>query len=191
MKHLSKYITECLDNDNIFFLLDTFFRNNSDAESQFYGIIAEFMKTKIVGVDKLKQLIKGTFLETELENFINLICNDVSLLNTGKTDIDYIYQLKKLIEYLISNKSTQNKWTKIENMHITEGLENVDGKLVRNISKHIVLTQEHDDEMDCSYVIIFKDKKPVGIVPDYDNNIMTITAVEAKDLIKDYVKKIK
>ena len=28
-----------------------------------------------------------------------------------------------------------------------------------------------------------------GIVPDYDNNIMTITAVEAKDLIKDYVKK--
>ncbi len=189
MKHLSKYITECLDNDNIFFLLDTFFRNNSEDESQFYGIIVEFMKTKIVGVDKLKQLIKGTFLETELENFINLICNDVSLLNTGKTDIDYIYQLKKLIEYLISNKSTQNKWTKIENMHITESLENVDGKLVRNISKHIVLTQEHDDEMDCSYVIIFKDKKPVGIVPDYDNNIMTITAVEAKDLIKDYVKK--
>lgn len=189
MKHLSNYITECLDNDNIFFLLDTFFRNNNEAESQFYGIIAEFMKTKIVTTDKLKQLIKGTFLETELENFINLICNDVSLLKTNKTDIDYIYQLKKLIEYLISNKSTQNKWIKLENMNIAESLETVDGKLVRNISKHIVLTQEHDDEMNCSYVIIFKDKKPVGIVPDYDNNIMNITAVEAKDLIKDYVKK--
>lgn len=76
-----------------------------------------------------------------------------------------------------------------ENMQIKESVKTVDGKLTRIISKHIVLTQEHDNEMDCSYVIIFKDSKPVGIVPDYDNNIMNITAVEAKDLIKDYVKK--
>lgn len=85
--------------------------------------------------------------------------------------------MKSLVEFILEHKS------------IKESVENVDGKLIRTISKHIVLSQEFDKEMDCSYVIIFKDKQPVGLVPDYDNNIMDITAVEAKNLIKDYIKK--
>lgn len=72
--------------------------------------------------------------------------------------------------------------------YIKEAVTNAGGHLIRTISKHITLEQQYDTEMDCSYVIIFKDNKPIGIVPDYEDNIMDITNVECKDLIKDYIK---
>lgn len=112
MKNITQFIMESLDEENIFFLLDTYFRTNEENQSQFYGIIAECIKNKIITETKLKELIKNTFLETELESFINFICNDVTLSTSKDNNIDYIYQLKKLIEYLINNKSTQNKWIK-------------------------------------------------------------------------------
>lgn len=112
MKTLKSYIVECLDNENIFFLLDTYFRNNDEYASQFYKIVSECIKNKIVSKDKLKELIKGTFLENELEGFVNFISNDVSLSNTTNHNVDYLYELKQIIEWLISNKSIQNKWNK-------------------------------------------------------------------------------
>ncbi len=78
--------------------------------------------------------------------------------------------MKSLVQFILEHKS------------IKESVENVDGKLIRTISKHIVLSQEFDKEMDCSYVIIFKDKQPVGLVPDYDNNINGYYCCRSKEL---------
>lgn len=107
-KSLSSFIYEALDNDNIFYLLNSYFRNDEQSKNDFYNIIAECVKRKAVSKNELAELIKGTFLENELEGFINFVDNDVSLKNTDN-NIDYLSELQNLIKWLITNQSLQKK----------------------------------------------------------------------------------
>ena len=49
----------------------------------------------------------------EIRPFINFMCKDATTKGTNMDDnIDYYYELKKIIDALISNKATNNKYVR-------------------------------------------------------------------------------
>ena len=111
MKRLAIYIKESIDEDNIFYLIDAYIRNDEKMQADFMNIVSQCIADRTVTEKKLAEYIKGTFLENSLNEFVNFINNDTELSNSPSS-IDYIYQLKKIIEYVIGNKSSQNKYIK-------------------------------------------------------------------------------
>ena len=111
MRTLYTYIKESIDEDNIFYLIDCYIKNDEKMKDDFMNIISQCIADRTVTEKKLAEYIKGTFLENSLNEFVNFINNDVEISNSPSS-IDYMYQLKKIIEYIIGNKSSQNKYIK-------------------------------------------------------------------------------
>jgi hypothetical protein len=86
-------------------------KNDEKMKDDFMNIISQCIADRTVTEKKLAEYIKGTFLENSLNEFVNFINNDVEISNSPSS-IDYMYQLKKIIEYIIGNKSSQNKYIK-------------------------------------------------------------------------------
>ena len=108
MKHLKDYIFEELD-DNLFWLLDKWFERNEKQAQEFIEIIVKCKQEGAkVNIDNLKKYIKGTQLESNLQEFINFVDNDLE----PQQNKDYIYVLKLIIEMIIGNKSKTNKYNK-------------------------------------------------------------------------------
>ena len=111
MKHLKQFINEELDTDNLFWLLDKWFEQNEKQAQEFIEIIVKCKQEgQKVNIDKLKSYVKGTQIESNLQEFINFIDNDLEPIK----DKDYIYILKQIIELIISNKTKSNKFIKYE-----------------------------------------------------------------------------
>lgn len=105
MKTLSRYIKEELD-ENIYWLLNKWFERDEESENTFIELVAK-CGSKTISVDEIKNTIKNTELEKNLKQFINFIDGDVH-----DSDKDYYYVLKKIVETVSANKSTENKYIK-------------------------------------------------------------------------------
>lgn len=111
MKSLTQFITEELDTDNLFWLLDKWFERNEKQAQEFVEIIVKCKQDgQKVNIDNLKKYLKDTQLELNLQEFINFVDNDLEPIK----DKDYVYILKQIIEIVIGNKSKTNKYSKID-----------------------------------------------------------------------------
>ena len=102
---LNTNVNEDLDN-NLFYFLDMWFNSRDAEQSQFMDVV---MKCKMDGATnekKLSEYIKGTFLETHLNEFVNFVDNDL-LPDENKNNI---YVLKKIIDKILFDKT--NKYIK-------------------------------------------------------------------------------
>lgn len=108
MISLKDYIFEELD-DNLFWMLDKWFERNEKQAQEFIEIIVKCKQEGAkVNIDNLKKYIKGTQLESNLQEFINFVDNDLE----PQLNKDYIYVLKLIIEMIIGNKSKINNYIK-------------------------------------------------------------------------------
>ena len=109
MKSLNQYIIEELDN-NMWWLLDKWFERNEQQYQEFITIIVQCKQNgEKVNIENLKEYIKGTQLEKNINQFINFIDNEVN----PETNKDYLYSLKQIIEMIISKKE-KNKYLTYE-----------------------------------------------------------------------------
>ena len=105
MKSLNQYIIEELDN-NMWWLLDKWFERNEQQYQEFITVIVQCKQNgEKVNIENLKEYIKGTQLEKNINQFINFIDNEVN----PETNKDYLYSLKQIIEMIISKKE-KNKY---------------------------------------------------------------------------------
>ena len=108
MKSLVQFITEELDTDNLFWLLDKWFERNDNQLSEFIEIVVTCRQNgDKVSVDTLKDLLKGKQLSSNLKEFINFVDNDLEPIQNK----DYIYIFKQIIELVIGKKE-KNKYLK-------------------------------------------------------------------------------
>lgn len=89
---------EDLDADNLMWKLDKWFETREDEKQTFYEMIAKYNQT--VDVKDLTKDIKNTKLEETLKEFVNFMYDDFDF----STEKDYLYQLKKIIEYIKGKK---------------------------------------------------------------------------------------
>ena len=109
MKSLIQFITEELDTDNLFWLLDKWFERNEKQAQEGVEIIVKCKQDgEKVNIDNWKKYLKDTQLELNLQEFINFVDNDLEPIK----DKDYVYILKQMIEMVIGNKSKTNKYSK-------------------------------------------------------------------------------
>lgn len=101
-------INETLD-ENIFYLLDTWFYNREDEKTAFMNIVSDCMNNKTYNKKDVEDLCIQYDIEIKpLVNFINQEINQ-SIKNN---EIDYSYNMKQIIDAIIGNKSKSNIYIK-------------------------------------------------------------------------------
>lgn len=90
-------------NDNIIWKLNQWFKNNEEQKNDFINLV---IACKQLGLNEkvIEKYIKDTKLYESLKEFVNFIIDDLELTS----DKDYIYQLKKILELTINDKSKEN-----------------------------------------------------------------------------------
>lgn len=102
---------ESLDVDNIFWMLETWFGNNEQERNMFMSMIDNCIIKRTYNKNDLEELCKNVHLD--IIPFINFMYRDAVLRSSDDTELDYYYELKKIIDTIISNKSNSNKWVRI------------------------------------------------------------------------------
>ena len=107
-----KTANESLDVDNLFWMLDTWFSNNEQEKTTFMSLIDNCIIKKTYNKNDLAKLCDN--INFDIRPFINFISKDVVIKDNEREDmnIDYYYELKKIIDALISNKATNNKYVR-------------------------------------------------------------------------------
>ena len=98
-------LVEELD-DNMFYLLDIWFSNREKEYVEFTNLVMRCKQDGMANDKKLGEYIKGTFLETQINQFVNFIENDL-IPNENKNNL---YSLKKIIDRILFDKT--NKYIK-------------------------------------------------------------------------------
>lgn len=93
-----KTTNESLDEENILWKIDKWFEYKETDKQLFFELISKYNQT--VDVKELKQDIENTNFKFELKEFVNFIFDDFDF----STEKDYLYQLKKIIEFVKSKK---------------------------------------------------------------------------------------
>lgn len=107
-----KFTNESLDVDNLFWMLDTWFSNNEQEKTSFMSLIDNCIIKKTYNKNDLAKLCDN--INFDIRPFINFISKDAVIKDNEREDdnIDYYYELKKIIDALISNKATNNKYVR-------------------------------------------------------------------------------
>lgn len=105
MKTIIEYINEELD-DNFLWKLSKWFEKNEIQEKEFINLILS-CKQNGLNQKEIEKNLEGTQLYDNIKEFVNFMIDDFTSLEK-----DYIYQLKKIIELTINNKSLKNKYNK-------------------------------------------------------------------------------
>lgn len=107
-----EYTNESLDVDNLFWMLDTWFANNEQEKTSFMSLIDNCIIKKTYNKNDLAKLCDN--INFDIRPFINFISKDAVIKDNEREDmnIDYYYELKKIIDALISNKATNNKYVR-------------------------------------------------------------------------------
>jgi hypothetical protein len=95
-------LNEELDAENLMWKLDKWFEDRAEERQVFYEMIAKYNQT--VDVKNLAKDIKDTKFEETLKEFVNFMYDDFDF----STEKDYLYQLKKIIEYIKGKKVDLN-----------------------------------------------------------------------------------
>lgn len=109
IKAKEKEIIESLDIDNLFWMIDTWFSNNEQERSLFLSIIDNCIIKKTYNKNDLSKLCDNC--NFDVRPFINFMSKD-AVKNNQEDNTDYYYELKKIIDALISNKATNNKYVR-------------------------------------------------------------------------------
>ena len=107
-----KFTNESLDVDNLFWMLDTWFSNNEQEKTSFMSLIDNCIIKKTYNKNDLAKLCDN--INFDIRPLINFISKDAVIKDNEREDmnIDYYYELKKIIDALISNKATNNKYVR-------------------------------------------------------------------------------
>ena len=110
--NIIEYTNEALDVDNLFWMLDTWFSNNEQEKTSFMSLIDNCIIKKTYNKNDLAKLCDN--INFDIRPFINFISKDAVIKDNEREDmnIDYYYELKKIIDALISNKATNNKYVR-------------------------------------------------------------------------------
>jgi len=95
MRDLKTFILEELD-DNIFWLIDTWFERNEVQKQEFMNIVVYFLK-KPVNKKEVEELLQNTSLNGQLKEFVNFIENNVQV----DDEIDYIEYFIHILKQVI------------------------------------------------------------------------------------------
>lgn len=108
----TKPTNESLDVDNLFWMLDTWFANNEQEKTSFISLVDNCIIKKTYNKNDLAKLCDN--INFDIRPFINFISKDAVIKDNEREDvnIDYYYELKKIIDALISNKATNNKYVR-------------------------------------------------------------------------------
>ena len=89
-------------------MLDTWFSNNEQEKTSFMSLIDNCVIKKTYNKNDLAKLCDN--INFDIRPFINFISKDAVIKDNEREDdnIDYYYELKKIIDALISNKATNN-----------------------------------------------------------------------------------
>lgn len=99
---LEEGLNEDLDAENLMWKIDKWFEDRAQERQVFYEMIAKYNQT--VDVKDLAKDIKDTKFEETLKEFVNFMYDDFDF----STEKDYLYQLKKIIEYIKGKKVDLN-----------------------------------------------------------------------------------
>ena len=102
MRTLQEYIKEELDEDNLIWKIETWFRKKPSEYKQFTDIVNKCIADRVVSKDNLENYLKNTNIK--LKPFIDFLDDDIYGSDTAK---DYLYLLKKTIESIIANKQVE------------------------------------------------------------------------------------
>lgn len=108
----TKTTNESLDVDNLFWMLDTWFANNEQEKTSFMSLVDNCIIKKTYNKNDLAKLCDN--INFDIRPFINFISKDAVIKDNEREDfnVDYYYELKKIIDALISNKATNNKYVR-------------------------------------------------------------------------------
>ena len=95
MKDLRTFILEELD-DNIFWLIDTWFERNEVQREEFMKIVINFLK-KPIDKKEVESLLQNTSLNGQLKEFVNFIQNNIQV----NDEIDYIEYFIHILKQVI------------------------------------------------------------------------------------------
>ena len=102
MRTLQEYIKEELDEDNLIWKIETWFRKKPSEYKQFTHIVDKCIADRVVSKENLEAYLKDTNIK--LKPFIDFLDDDIYGSDTAK---DYLYLLKKTIESIIANKQVE------------------------------------------------------------------------------------
>jgi len=107
MKKLYNYIKESLESNYLIWQLDQWFNQHEDEKQEFMNIIISCINDHgVINVEKY--LNQTNIFKNNYNKFIEYLLDDPNInLNN---EIDYIYNLKNIIQQLINNKSSKNKY---------------------------------------------------------------------------------
>ena len=102
MKSLTAYIKEGLDEDNLIWKIETWFKKKPNEYKEFADIVNKCVADRVVSKENLENYLKNTNIK--LKPFIDFLDDDIYGTDTTK---DYLYLLKKVIECIIANKQVE------------------------------------------------------------------------------------
>ena len=109
MKTLNQYIIESQESDLLLWQLDQWFTQYEDEHQEFIDIIISCMNDH--GVTNIENYLNQTSkFKNNYEAFVRFILDDPNIIDNK--ELDYIYNLKQIIQQLMNNKSSKNKYNK-------------------------------------------------------------------------------
>lgn len=111
MKTLNTFIKESEESDLLLWQLDQWFKQYENEKQEFIDIIISCINDH--NTNNLENYIDQTYyFKNNYKSFVSFILDDINL--TQNKEIDYIYNLKQIINQIINNKSSKNKYNKKE-----------------------------------------------------------------------------
>lgn len=105
MISLKDYIIKEELDDNIFWLLDTWFDRNEDEQKEFMEIVLKCIDDKVITIENITKYLKDTKLNTHLQQFVNFIDNDIKP-NSNK---DYYNRFKDILQQCTNKYKVKHK----------------------------------------------------------------------------------
>lgn len=109
MKTLNQLIKESQESDLLLWQLDQWFTQYEDERQEFIGIVISCMNDN--GVTNVESYLEQTSkFKDNYEAFVKFILDDPNIISNK--ELDYMYNLKQIIQQLMNNKSSKNKYNK-------------------------------------------------------------------------------
>ena len=109
MKTLNQFIKESEESDLLLWQLEQWFKQYKDEEQEFINIIIACINDH--GINNVESYLGQTFkFKNNYKSFVRFILDDPNII--ANKELDYIYNLKQIIQQLINNKSSKNKYNK-------------------------------------------------------------------------------
>lgn len=111
MKNLNQYIKESEESDLLLWQLDQWFSQHEEEQHEFITIVISCINDH--SVNNIEKYLNYTFhFKNNYKEFVSFILDDPNII--ANKEIDYLYNLKQIIQQLINNKSSKNKYNKKE-----------------------------------------------------------------------------